>query len=93
VRSRLCKEVFSDEVSWAIPTVRFIPRRAEHRYYYKSLERYFIGKQIQNFLSQFWCNALFFSGKEAVPDSVKESVCGFTRTGKSGLNKGLAKSI
>ena len=30
-----------------MPTVRFIPRGAEYRYYYKSLERYFIGKQIK----------------------------------------------
>jgi hypothetical protein len=31
----------------AMPTVRFFPRGAEYRYYYKSLERYFVRKQIK----------------------------------------------
>ena len=30
-----------------MPSVRFIPRGAEYRYYYKALERYFIGNQIK----------------------------------------------
>ena len=37
----------SNESGKSMQTVRFMPREAEYRYYYKCIERYFMGKQIE----------------------------------------------
>lgn len=46
--------------------MRFIPRGAEYRYYYKCLERYFIGKKIQTLSVAVLRIAFNLWGKEAV---------------------------
>ena len=59
------------ELGRAMPTVWFIPRGAEYRYYYNCLERYFIGKYIKtlSLLVLTQCFVLFRQG--SVPSAIR----------------------
>ena len=61
------KKDFLNELGKAMVTVRFIPRGAVYRYYYKRLERYYIAKQIQALPPEVFVHALFLFRQRSCP--------------------------